>query len=93
MPPVRLPFSGSKACHLAQSDHTTIILMIKDPLLATEPAAYSLLSYEEEANDYALALMMVHLHVEHKMGVRDIAKRFGVKMIDVKKALAEKLAI
>ena len=43
-----------------------------------------------EANNYALALMMVHLHIEHKMGVRDIAKRFDVKMVDVKKVIAEK---
>jgi hypothetical protein len=47
----------------------------------------------KEANNYALSLMMVHLHIEHKMGIRDIAKRLGVKMIEVKKVICpEKVA-
>lgn len=40
-----------------------------------------------DANNYAVALMITHLHLEHKMGIRDIAKRMGVKMIEVKKII------
>lgn len=45
------------------------------------------------ANNYAFALMITHLHLEHKMGIRDIAKRMGVKIIEVKKIICpEKVA-
>ena len=36
---------------------------------------------------YAEDLMIIHLHLEHKMGIRELAKRFGRKMVEVKTLL------
>jgi hypothetical protein len=48
---------------------------------------------KREANNYAFALMTTHLHLEHKMGIRDIANRMGTKMVEVKKIICpEKVA-
>ena len=37
-----------------------------------------------DAKRYAEDLMIIHLHLEHKMGVRELAKRFNRKMVEVK---------
>ena len=39
------------------------------------------------AKKYAQDLMIIHLHLEHKMGIRELAKRFGRKMVEVKTLL------
>lgn len=39
------------------------------------------------AKKYAEDLMIIHLHLEHKMGIRELAKRFGRKMVEVKTLL------
>lgn len=39
------------------------------------------------SNNYAEDLMIHHLHLDHKMGMRDLAKRFGRKVIEIKKVL------
>ena len=36
------------------------------------------------AKKYAEDLMIIHLHLEHKMGVRELAKRFNRKMVEIK---------
>jgi hypothetical protein len=39
------------------------------------------------AKRYAEDLMILHLHLEHKMGVREIAKRFNRKMVEIKNVI------
>jgi hypothetical protein len=38
--------------------------------------------------DNLVRLMAIHWHEEHKVGVRAIAKRLGIRMTEVKKLLA-----
>lgn len=42
---------------------------------------------KRNAKKYAEDLMIIHLHLEHKMGIRELAKRFGRKMVEVKTLL------
>jgi len=39
------------------------------------------------AKKYAEDLMIIHLHLEHKMGVRELAKRFNRKMVEIKNVI------
>lgn len=39
------------------------------------------------AKKYAQDLMIIHLHLDHKMGIREIAKRFNRKMVDIKNVI------
>lgn len=39
------------------------------------------------AKKYAEDLMIIHLHLEHKMGIRELAKRFGRKMVEIKNVI------
>ena len=40
-----------------------------------------------KAKKYAEDLMIIHLHLEHKMGVRELAKRFNRKMVEIKNVI------
>lgn len=57
-----------------------------------EVEAYRCQSWHSEqtrdSHDHLVRLMAVHLHEDHKLGVRAIAKRLGMKMVQVKKLLA-----
>lgn len=50
-------------------------------------AASSGYAAERSAKAYAEDLMIIHLHLEHKLGVRDLARRFNRKMVEIKKVL------
>lgn len=39
------------------------------------------------AKKYAEDLMIIHLHLEHKMGIRELAKRFNRKMVEIKNVI------
>ena len=39
------------------------------------------------AKKYAEDLMIIHLHLEHKMGVRELAKRCNRKMVEIKNVI------
>lgn len=43
------------------------------------------------AKMYAEDLMIIHLHLDHKMSLEDLAKRFNREVIDVKRFLYPKL--
>jgi ribonuclease BN (tRNA processing enzyme) len=47
-------------------------------------AASSRHEAERGANAYALKLMIEHLHLDHKMGFREIGKRLGMGMKEAK---------
>jgi hypothetical protein len=42
------------------------------------------------AKRYAEDLMIMHLHLEHKMGVRELARRFNRKMAEIKNVIEGK---
>ena len=59
----------------------------------TEPQLYNLASSGNAqrdaigAREYAQSLMIIHLNMEHGMGVREIAKRFKIKTTQVSSIL------
>ena len=46
---------------------------------------------QSAAERYAEDLMIIHLHLDHKMSLEDLAKRFNREMIDVKRQLYPEL--
>ena len=53
-------------------------------------AASSGYAAKSEAKRYAEDLMITHLHLEHKMGVRELARRFNRKMAEIKNVIEGK---
>lgn len=39
------------------------------------------------AKKYAEDLMIIHLHLEHNMGIRELARRFNRKMVEIKNVI------